>query len=58
MATWSSRGSSIPKVARLALLHAASVAGLLLTTEVTAVEAPTKKARAAPPGPADMDEEF
>jgi chaperonin GroEL len=46
------------KVARLALQNAASVAGLLLTTEVTAVEAPKKKPRAAPAGPPDMDEEY
>ena len=46
------------KVARLALQNAASVAGLLLTTEVTAVEAPKKPARAAPPGPPDMHDDF
>src|SRR5437763_5442546 len=47
------------KVTRLALQNAASVAGLLLTTEVTAVEAPKKKkAPPAPPAAPDMDDEF
>ena len=46
------------KVTRLALQNAASVAGLLLTTEVTAVEAPKKKAPPAPPASPDMDDEF
>lgn len=45
------------KVARLALQHAASVSGLMLTTEVTAVEAP-KKAPRPSPAPSEMDEEF
>src|SRR5205807_901386 len=45
-------------VTRLALQNAASVAGLLLTTEVTAVEAPKKKAPPAPPAAPDMDDEF
>src|SRR2546430_138593 len=46
------------KVTRLALQHAASVAGLLLTTEVTAVEALKKKAPPAPPASPDMDDDF
>ena len=46
------------KVARLALQNAASVAGLLLTTEVAAVEAPKKKTPAPPAVPPDMDEDF
>ena len=47
------------KVTRLALQNAASVAGLLLTTEVTAVEAALKKkAPPAPPAAPDMDDEF
>jgi chaperonin GroEL len=46
------------KVTRLALQNAASVAGLLLTTEVTAVEAPKKKAPPAPPVSPGMDDEF
>jgi chaperonin GroEL len=46
------------KVTRLALQNAASAAGLLLTTEVTAVEAPKKKAPPAPPVSPDMDDEF
>jgi len=49
------------KVARLALQNAASVAGLLLTTEVTAVEAARKEKPApAPTAPtaADTDEDF
>ena len=46
------------KVARLALQNAASVAGLLLTTEVTAVEAPKKMTPAPPAAPPDMDEDY
>jgi len=46
------------KVTRLALQNAASVAGLLLTTEVTAVEALKKKAPPAPPASPDMDDDF
>src|SRR6266508_1830866 len=46
------------KVARLALQNAASVAGLLLTTEVTAVEAPKKETPAPPAVPPDMDDDF
>src|SRR5437762_1382504 len=46
------------KVARLALQNAASVEGLLLTTEVTAVEAPKKMTPAPPAAPPDMDEDY
>lgn len=45
------------KVARLALQNAASVSGLLLTTEVTAVEA-AKNTSAKPSQVSDMDEEL
>jgi chaperonin GroEL len=45
------------KVVRSALQNAASVAGLLLTTEAAVVEAPKKKEAAAPPGmPEGMDD--
>ncbi len=45
------------KVVRTALQHAASVAGLLVTTEAMVAEKPEKKdgAAAAPPMPSDMD---
>jgi len=46
------------KVARLALQYAASVAGLLLTTEVAAVEAPKEKPRVAASAAAGMDEDY
>jgi chaperonin GroEL len=39
------------KVARIAIENAASVAGLLLTTEATIVEKPEKKEPAMPPMP-------
>ena len=43
------------KVARVALQHAASIAGLLLTTECLISELPEKeKAPAMPPGGGDM----
>ena len=38
------------KVARTALQNAASVAGLLLTTEALVTEVPEKKKASAPPG--------
>ena len=45
MATWSRPASSIPtKVVRIALQDAASVAGLLITTEAMIAEAPKKEA--------------
>ncbi|KAA2238181.1 chaperonin GroEL [Salinarimonas soli] len=43
------------KVVRTALQDAASVAGLLITTEAMIAEAPKKKAPAAPAAGADMD---
>jgi chaperonin GroEL len=43
------------KVVRTALQDAASVAGLLITTEAMIAEAPKKKAAAAPAAGADMD---
>jgi chaperonin GroEL len=43
------------KVVRTALQDAASVAGLLITTEAMIAEAPKKKAPAAPMAGADMD---
>ncbi|HYF55995.1 MAG TPA: TCP-1/cpn60 chaperonin family protein, partial [Salinarimonas sp.] len=43
------------KVVRTALQDAASVAGLLITTEAMIAEAPKKKAPAAPAGGPDMD---
>jgi chaperonin GroEL len=45
------------KVTRLALQNAASVAGLLLTTEALIVEKKEKKKGATPPTPG-MDEDF
>ncbi len=39
-----------PKVVRTALQDAASVAGLVVTTEATVVEAPKKEAPAMPGG--------
>jgi chaperonin GroEL len=45
------------KVTRLALQNAASVAGLLLTTEALIVEKKEKKKTATPPTPG-MDEDF
>lgn len=43
------------KVARTALENAASVAGLLLTTEAVVAEKPEKEKAAAAPTPSDMD---
>jgi chaperonin GroEL len=44
------------KVVRVALQDAASVAGLLITTEAMVADLPEKKAAAgAPPAGADMD---
>ncbi|MDQ4135569.1 MAG: chaperonin GroEL, partial [Pseudomonadota bacterium] len=43
------------KVVRTALQDAASVAGLLITTEAMVAELPKKKAPAAPAGAGDMD---
>jgi chaperonin GroEL len=43
------------KVARIALENAASVAGLLLTTEATIVEKPEKEKPQAPAMPHDQD---
>ena len=45
------------KVVRFALQNAASVAGLMLTTEAMVTEMPVKKKRASMP-PADMDEDL
>ncbi len=45
------------KVVRFALQNAASVAGLMLTTEAMVTEKPVKKKRASMP-PADMDEDL
>jgi chaperonin GroEL len=46
------------KVVRTALQNAASVAGLLLTTEAAIAERPEKKKGAAPAGGGDMDEDY
>jgi len=46
------------KVTRTALENAASIAGLMLTTEALVVEIPEKKAPAAPAGPHGSDMEF
>jgi chaperonin GroEL len=43
------------KVVRAALQDAASVAGLLITTEAMIAQVPEKKSAGSPPGPADMD---
>ena len=42
------------KVVRTALQHAASVAGLLITTEAMVAERPEKSAPAVPPGGGGM----
>jgi chaperonin GroEL len=44
------------KVVRLALQNAASVAGLLVTTEAMVAEKPEKKAPPAMPHAGDMDD--
>ena len=46
------------KVVRTALQNAASVAGLLLTTDAAVTEAPEKKKAAAPPAPGGEDYDF
>ena len=54
-ATSSSRASSIPaKVVRTALQDAASVAGLLITTEAMVAEKPKKQTAPAMPGGGGM----
>ena len=56
--TWSRRGIIDPtKVTRFALQNAASIAGLLLTTECMITEIPEKKekAPAGGPGGGEMD---
>ena len=46
------------KVVRTALQNAASVAGLLLTTEAAIAEKPERKRGAPPSGGEDMDEDY
>ena len=46
------------KVVRSALQNAASVAGLLLTTEAAIAEKPEKKKASQPAGGEDMDEDY
>ena len=43
------------KVTRSALLNAASIAGLFLTTECVVADKPEPKGAAAPGGPGEMD---
>jgi len=45
-------------VTRSALQNAASVAGLLLTTEAAIAEKPEKKKASQPAGGEDMDEDY